>query len=141
NYGVEAFTAPLIRDCQKNGLRHVEVREQSIETFLVEAEGQGRQWDAVLCLGVLHHFHTGYGDHPEAGQLDAAALRVLYERLGKVTRQALYLCVDTTRIADLDAFLDELCRAGEFLRPKLLGWSCSATGQRRPLWEIRKSHA
>ena len=60
-YSDNAFLAPLHRAKREYGLEHLEIVGAPIEQFLTECPD--RQWDIVLCLSVLHHFYTGYGDH------------------------------------------------------------------------------
>ncbi|HZS07230.1 MAG TPA: class I SAM-dependent methyltransferase [Blastocatellia bacterium] len=136
-YDERAFLRPLREVKEHYRLDHLEIVGQSIENFL-EQQAWRRSWDVVLCLSVLHHFRTGYGDCPGDGQLGADDLTRLYERLGAVTRRVLYLEVDETRIGDERQFFSELCQSGGFDPPVALGYSCSAPGVPRTVWELSR---
>lgn len=136
-YRPDAFLQPLRAFVLQHGLKHIEVVDKPIESFLA-VEADRRQWDVVLCLSVLHHYHTGYGDHVDVGALEADRRYALYQQLGAVTRRLLYLEIDSTRIGSQEQFFSDLCDLGRFHTPIRVGWSCSAPGDRRAIWELMK---
>lgn len=116
----------LRRDCADSGLRHVEVVEKGTSEFLRDEAGR-RAWDAVLCLNDWRR--------PGSREED---LRAFYRRLGEVTAVALYLEPDGRPAAGAGDLAGEISELGRFEQPRVLGWSCSAAGEPRRLWEFRK---
>jgi SAM-dependent methyltransferase len=132
-YSDDAFLRPLRAARQEYGLRHIEIVDAPIERFLAAA---GRTWDIVLCLSVLHHFYTGYGDHPERGRMTARERRSLFRSIGRATGTVLYLEIDHGRVpAD---FLDEFSEASGLRHSQVIGSSSSAVGETRNLMELWK---
>lgn len=133
-YAGDAFLRPLRAAREEYGLRHIEIVEAPIEQFL--AAKPMRSWDVVLCLSVLHHFYTGYGDHPERGRMTARERRSLFKLIGKATGMVLYLEIDHARVpAD---FLSEFSEASGLSHSQVIGSSSSAVGETRNLMELWK---
>jgi len=133
-YGKSAFLEPLREAQRQYGLEQLEIVEQPIETFL--ASQPERRWDVVLCLSVLHHLYTGYGDRPEVGRMEAGERRRLFEAIGRATSSVLYLEFDHGRVPD--DFLDDFASAGGFAHCQTLGSSSSAVGDLRNIYELTK---
>lgn len=133
-YGEDAFLRPLRAAKEKYRLRHIEIVDAPIEAFLA-AEPE-RTWDIVLCLSVLHHFYTGYGDHPERGQLRPKERQRLFQAIGHATGTVLYLEVDHGRVPP--DFLAEFMAAAGFRSSRLIGSSSSAVGETREIVELWK---
>ena len=131
----DAFLRPLRAAREEYGLRHIEIVEAPIERFL--AAKPVRSWDIVLCLSVLHHFYTGYGDHPERGQMTPRERRSLFKLIGKATGMVLYPEIDHARVpAD---FLSEFSERPGLRHSQVIGSSLSsAVGETRNLMELWK---
>ena len=133
-YSENAFLGPLCHAQRESGLRHLEVLEAPIEEFLKTCPE--RRWDAVLCLSVLHHFYTGYGDHPEVGFLREEERRALFAAIGRATGTVLYLEFDHGRVPE--DFLSEFKDMGGFAGSTIIGSSASAVGETRNIYELWK---
>jgi len=133
-YGENAFLAPLLRAQREAGLRHLKVLDAPIEEFLKSCPD--RQWDVVLCLSVLHHFYTGYGDRPEVGRMGEDERRSLFAALGRATGRVLYLEFDHARVPE--GFLSTFRDSGGFAGSAVIGSSASAVGDTRDLYELWK---
>jgi SAM-dependent methyltransferase len=133
-YSENAFLGPLYKAKQEYALRHLEIADAPIERFL--ASCPERQWDVVLCLSVLHHFYTGYGDHPDRGRLTDAERRALFRAIGRATGSVLYLEVDHGRVPG--DFFAEFSELGGFKGRATIGSSASAVGETRTLFEVWK---
>ena len=131
-YANDAFLGPLRKACDESGLQHVEIVDAPIERFLDKQKG--RRWDVVLCLSVLHHFYTGYGDDPTKGRMTAEELRSLFRCIGSATGTVLYLEVDHGRVPG--DFLAKFCEASGLAHCRVIGSSCSAVGETRNLMEL-----
>ncbi|MGB6943707.1 MAG: class I SAM-dependent methyltransferase [Bryobacteraceae bacterium] len=130
-YSDDAFLRPLRAARQEYGLDHIEIVDTPIERFLASAE---RIWDIVLCLSVLHHFYTGYGEHPDRGRMTPTERLSLFQSIGRTTGTVLYLEVDHGRVpAD---FLDEFSQASGLHHSRVIGSSSSAVGETRSLMEL-----
>jgi SAM-dependent methyltransferase len=133
-YSEDAFLGPLCKAKRQYALEHIEIADAPIERFL--AACPDRQWDVVLCLSVLHHFYTGYGDHPDRGRLTDEERRAVFRAIGRATGSVLYLEVDHGRVpAD---FFDEFSDLGGFKGRTAIGSSASAVGETRTLFEVWK---
>ena len=133
-YGKNAFLGPLKRVKREYALKHLEIAGAPIEQFL--GAHPDRRWDVVLCLSVLHHFYTGYGDHPDRGRLTDEARRKLFQAIGRATGSVLYLEIDHGRTPD--DFFAEFSDLGEFRGHSVIGSSSSAVGETRILFEVWK---
>lgn len=133
-YGENAFLAPLLRAKQQYALHHLEIIDKPIEQFLVASPD--RQWDVVLCLSVLHHFYTGYGDHPDRGRLTEEERQDLFAAIGQATGSVLYLEVDHGRVPD--EFFADFMKRGGFRGCALIASSASEVGETRNLFELWK---
>jgi hypothetical protein len=98
-YSDNAFLAPLRCAKREFGLEHLEIVDAPIERFLTEFPD--RRWDIVLCLSVLHHFYTGYGDHLDTGRLTEEERASVFRAIGRVTRSVLFLEIDHGRVPDM----------------------------------------
>jgi hypothetical protein len=136
-YNEASFTGELRARIERLGLDKLHVSNTSIEEFLA-AEAGRRQWDVTLCLSVLHHFVTGYGDKQDKGRITYAELLALFRRIGQVTARALYVEVDSERIANYEAFLADLQGEGQFTSSKVIGTSPSSIGVTRNIIEFLK---
>jgi SAM-dependent methyltransferase len=133
-YGGNAFLGPLRAAREEYGLHHIEIVDAPIERFL--KEHAGRRWDVVLCLSVLHHFYTGYGDDPSRGRMNPLQLGSLFHAIGNATGTVLYLEVDHGRVpAD---FLEEFSEASGLHHNRVIGSSSSPVGETRNLMEFWK---
>lgn len=133
-YSKSAFLGPLYRAKRKYALEHLEIADAPIEQFL--ASRPDRQWDVVLCLSVLHHLYTGYGDHPDRGRLMDEERRALFTAIGRATASVLYLEVDHGRVPE--SFFAEFSDLGGFRGRSAIGSSASAVGETRVLFEVWK---
>ena len=133
-YSENAFLNPLLQIKQEYALSHLEVIDAPIEQFLKACPD--RQWDIVLCLSVLHHLYTGYGDNPEVGLLQEEARRWLFAAIGRATGSVLYLEFDHGRVPD--GFLSEFKDIGGFAGSMIVGSSASAVGETRNIYEVWK---
>jgi SAM-dependent methyltransferase len=133
-YSENAFLNPLLQIRLENGVSHLEIIDAPLEEFLTTCPD--RQWDVVLCLSVLHHFYTGYGDNPEVGLLHEEARRSLFAAIGRATGSILYLEFDHGRVPE--SFLSEFENIGGFAGKRVIGSSSSAVGQTRDLYELWK---
>lgn len=133
-YTEGAFLGPLKNARREYGLDHLEIVEAPIEEFLTSFPD--RKWDVVLCLSVLHHFYTGYGDRPEIGQLSEPQRRRLFEAIGAATGSVLYLEFDHGRMPE--SFLNQFIELGGFNGCNVIGSSVSAVGETRNLYELWK---
>jgi SAM-dependent methyltransferase len=133
-YSENAFLNPLLQVRQEYALRHLEVIDAPIERFLTTYPD--RQWDVVLCLSVLHHFYTGYGDNPAVGLLREETRRSLFAAIGRATGSVLYLEFDHGRVPE--SFLSEFENIGGFAGKAIIGSSASAVGETRNLYELWK---
>jgi SAM-dependent methyltransferase len=133
-YSENAFLKPLFQAQREAGLRHLEVLDAPIEEFLKTCPD--RRWDAVLCLSVLHHFYTGYGDNPEVGFLREKERRRLFAAIGRATGSVLYLEFDHGRVPK--EFLSEFQDIGGFAGSTTIGSSASAVGATRNIYELWK---
>src|ERR1019366_4743264 len=133
-YSDNAFLAPLHRAKREYGLEHLEIVGAPIEQFLTECPD--RQWDIVLCLSVLHHFYTGYGDHPDMGRLTEENRASVFRAIGRATRSVLFLEIDHGRVPD--SFLPEFVELAGFKSADPIGSSASAVGDTRLPFELWK---
>ena len=133
-YSDNAFLAPLHSAKQEYGLEHLEIVDAPVERFL--AECPDRRWDVVLCLSVLHHFYTGYGDQPHTGRLGTEERAGIFRAIGRATRSVLFLEVDQGRVPD--GFLPEFVQLAGFRGADPIGSSASAVGDGRLLYELWK---
>ena len=133
-YSKEAVLQPLFRAKKDHELGHLEIVEAAIEEFLTAHHG--RQWDVVLCLSVLHHFFTGYGDDTQRGRLTEEERGSVFQAIGRATGTVLFLEVDHSRVPE--DFVAEFVSAGEFRGYHALGSSASAVGDSRVLFEVWK---
>ncbi len=131
-YANDAFLRPLRDARDESGLRHIEIVDAPIERFLNEQ--RGRRWDVVLCLSVLHHFYTGYGDDPTKGQMTVRQRHSLFRAMGSSTGTVLYLEVDHGRVPG--DFLTEFSEASGLAHCRVIGSSSSAVGETRNLMEL-----
>jgi SAM-dependent methyltransferase len=133
-YGENAFLAPLRRAKREYALHHLEIIDKPVEQFLIACPD--RQWDVVLCLSVLHHFYTGYGDRPERGRLTEEGRQDLFVAIGRATGSVLYLEVDHGRVPD--EFFADFMKWGRFRGCDLIASSASEVGETRSLFELWK---
>jgi SAM-dependent methyltransferase len=133
-YSDNAFLAPLRQTKRELGLEHLEIVDTPMEQYLTECPG--RQWDIVLCLSVLHHFYTGYGDDPDTGQLTDEQRVSVFRAIGQATRSVLFLEVDHGRVPE--SFVPEFVELAGFKGADPIGSSASAVGDTRLLFELWK---
>jgi hypothetical protein len=136
-YNEASFTGELRARIERLGLDNLRVSNASIEEFLAAQAGHG-QWDVTLCLSVLHHFLTGYGDRRDVGRIAYAELLDIFRRIGEVTARALYIEVDSERIANYESFLSDLQGEGRFATSSVIGTSPSSIGVPRNVIEFLK---
>jgi len=133
-YSDNAFLEPLRQTQREHGLEHLEIVGAPVEQFL--SEHPGRQWDIVLCLSVLHHFYTGYGDHTDTGRLTDEQRVSVFRAIGQATRSVLFLEVDHGRVPE--SFVPEFAELAGFKSVDPIGSSASAVGDTRVLFELWK---
>ena len=136
-YGDESFTKEIKSRIVELDLQSLVVHDQSIEAFLEQHAGS-RRWDVTLCLSVLHHFVTGYGDNPDVGRRKYSEVRALFRRIGQVTGRCAYIELDDERVGDLEGFLDDFMTEGGFSSRSVIGISHSSIGVPRNLVEFLK---
>jgi hypothetical protein len=136
-YGDDSFTSDFRSKITELEAKRVNIHDQSIEEFLRE-KAEMQCWDVTLCLSVLHHFITGYGDNPEVGQLEYSELLAIFKLIGKVTKQYAYIEVDDERIGDWGSIYNDLKTEGGFSSMSVIGMSNSAIGVPRKIVELVK---
>ncbi len=113
------------------------IHKQTIESFLNQKAGL-EKWDIVICLSVLHHFLTGYGDDSSIGKLDEESLMKIFQQFGMVARKAVFIEVDPERIKNYEKFIRDLMKIGGFSGMSILGSSHSGIGVERNIIELIK---
>jgi hypothetical protein len=136
-YGDSSFTNELKSKITQYKLTNLVVHDEALETF-VEVNAGKRQWDVTICLSVLHHFVTGYGDDPSIGRLDYEHLLKLFKNLGAVTKNILIIELDPERIPNYEKFMIDLVGEGCFQSVNVLGTSHSSIGVGRNIMELHK---
>lgn len=137
-YNENSFAAGIIN--KKLGLNATGllIHDTSIESFLRESVRCQKRWDIMLCLSVLHHFVTGYGNNPEIGKLNYLQLIDLFKSLGDVTERYAYIEIDPERVVNYEKFMTDLLEWGGFKSMDIIGRSHSSIGVERNILEFSK---
>jgi hypothetical protein len=134
-YNDESFTTDLIKKKQNFNAESLFIHDNSIERFLSE-KVDDQKWDITICLSVLHHFITGYGDNKDVGLLSYDKLLVIFELIGKITRRSAFIEIDPERIQNYEKFMRDFMDYGCFDSMSILGSSHSSIGVERNIVEF-----
>lgn len=136
-YNEESFTDDIVQKKQKLNANKLFIHNTSIENFLTQVV-ENQAWDVTLCLSVLHHFVTGYGDNKNVGRLKYNQILDIFKLIGEVTRRSAFIEVDPERITNYEKFMNDLLDYGGFESMNIIGSSHSGIGVERNIIEFVK---